>query len=202
MNWLARLKSQTRSSEQATNATTIQSVAFVASTTEVNRTTQRLPPSNLPPPALCPVQNIGMATNATSAQNIAFVAPPTVQETDLRTVSNPDGLWQPYSQVMSEQELNLLVFRLEKFASKGLPLADSEGLAERLVRRDRDSDERKLCMECQHLQGDVGRWRCSNAHAARMAVGVVNAPLPAGMTQQLQRCPGFRADQTSAGVPI
>lgn len=98
---------------------------------------------------------------------------------------------------MNTQEIATFIVRLEQFSHKGVSLAEAELLAERLVLRDRDEDDRQLCLECQHLQGDMGRWRCANAQRAGMAVGTANAPLPAGLTQQLQRCPGLNPTTTA-----
>ena len=105
---------------------------------------------------------------------------------------------------MNTQEIATFIVRLEQFSLKGVALPEAELLAERLLLRDRDEDERQLCLECQHLQGDVGRWRCANAQRAGMAVGTANAPLPAGLTQQLQRCPGLKPTTTAinAATPL
>lgn len=103
---------------------------------------------------------------------------------------------------MSPQEIATFIVRLAQFTRKGVSLPKAELLAERLVLRDRDEDERQLCLECQHLQGDVGRWRCTNTQRAGMAVGTANAPLPAGLTQQLQRCPGLAAIPAAITAPI
>jgi hypothetical protein len=100
---------------------------------------------------------------------------------------------------MNTQEIDTFIVRLEQFTRKGVSLSEAEALAERLVVRDRDEDDRQLCLECQHLQGDVGRWRCANAQRAGMSVGTANAPLPAGLTQQLQRCLGLKP--TPAAIP-
>lgn len=199
MNWLARLKAETRSSTHATNATPPQNVAFVASTAEVNLTTERHPAAHLPQPSLRPVQTIGKATNATTTPNVAFVAsPPSVKPT-AEVQTDPDWWCWPHSSAMNTLEIDTFIVRVEQFSRKGVSLAEAELLAERLVLRDRDEDDRQLCLECPHLQGDVGRWRCANAQRAGMAVGTANAPLPAGLTQQLQRCPGLTP--TPAAIP-
>ena len=93
---------------------------------------------------------------------------------------------------MNTLEIDTFIVRLEQFTRQGVSLPNAELLAERLVLRDRDEDDRQLCLECQYLQGDVGRWHCTNAQRAGMAVGTANAPLPTGLTQQLQRCPGLK----------
>ena len=90
--------------------------------------------------------------------------------------------------------------RLEQFTNKGLRVSDAEMLGDKLVQRDREVDDRRLCLECIHLQGDMGRWRCANGIAAGVTVDMANAPLPRGMTQQLQRCPGFNFCASKKGV--
>ena len=51
-------------------------------------------------------------------------------------------------------ETAALTARMERFALLGR--ADAEDLAERLTLRDRDGDDRRLCLECTWL-GDTGR---------------------------------------------
>lgn len=202
MNWLARLKAQPHRSTHATNATPSQNVAFVAPTAHATVTTERHPAAHLPQSGLRPVQNTGKATNATDATttpNVALVAScPSAKLTS--GVQTGSDLWcWSHSSAMNTQEIATFIVRLEQFSRKGVSLSEAELLAERLVLRDRDEDDRQLCLECSHLQADAGRWRCANAQRAGMAVGIANAPLPAGLTQQLQRCPGLKP--TPAAIP-
>ena len=61
--------------------------------------------------------------------------------------------------------------------------AEAEKLAERLVQRDREHDERVSCTDCQHYRpGRCGNFRRAGLHAPD--VGRDLAAL-------LQRCPGF-----------
>ena len=61
---------------------------------------------------------------------------------------------------------------------------DAEKLAARLVRRDREGDDRRLCVECAHLRG--GRCRqFQHAGTGGPEVGVLAA--------MLQNCPAFEA---------
>lgn len=132
---------------------------------------------------------------AQTAESQKPQAPPPEPASD--PAPHPDLWCWPHSSAMNTQEIATFIVRLEQFSHKGVSLAEAELLAERLVLRDRDEDDRQLCLECQHLQGDVGRWRCANAQRAGMAVGTANAPLPAGLTQQLQRCPGLKPTTTA-----
>jgi hypothetical protein len=64
---------------------------------------------------------------------------------------------------------------------------EAEALAERLVKRDRGGDERRMCIECRHLAGRAAAgWRCGNARTAHVA-----RDLPAVLVDLPQRCPGF-----------
>lgn len=199
MNWLARLKAQTGNSTHATNATPAQNVAFVAPIAQATLSTRRHFAAHQLQPGLCSALNTGQATNATTIPSVAFVASsPSVKPTT-GVQTNPDRWCWPHSSAMNTEEVATFIVRLEQLTRKGVTLSEAEALAERLVVRDRDEDDRQLCLECQHLQGDVGRWRCANAQRAGMAVGTANAPLPAGLTQQLQRCPGLKP--TLAAIP-
>ena len=199
MNWLARLKAQPHCSTHATNATPTQNVAFVAPTVQATLTAERHPAAHRPQPGLRPVPHTGKATNATTTPNVALVASSLAAKRTTGVPTGPDLWCWPHSSAMNTQEIATFIVRLEQFTRKGVSLPEAELLAERLVLRDRDEDERQLCLECQHLQGDVGRWRCANAQRAGMAVGTANAPLPAGLTQQLQRCPGLKS--SPAAIP-
>ena len=66
--------------------------------------------------------------------------------------------------------------------------ADAERLAERLVKRDREHDERVSCTECSHYRPG----RCaSHRHA-----GLHSAELGRDLAAKLQRCAGFKGPGT------
>ena len=69
---------------------------------------------------------------------------------------------------------------------------NAEVLADKLVTRDRDLDDRRICLECRHLSG-VGQtsWRCGNWQAAKVAHRARDVQLPADLVRKLQRCDGF-----------
>lgn len=78
--------------------------------------------------------------------------------------------------------------RLELFSGHRLSLEDAQALAQRLVIRDLDHDERRLCLECQHLFGGAGGWRCSQWRKT----GSTSPDLPSDLvTIVLHRCGGF-----------
>ncbi len=60
---------------------------------------------------------------------------------------------------------------------------EADALAERLVRRDRESDQRVSCTDCRHYRPG----RCGNHRRARLDGAEVGRDLAA----LLQRCPGF-----------
>ena len=71
-------------------------------------------------------------------------------------------------------------------------------LADKLVTRDRDLDDRRICLECRHLSG-VGQtsWRCGNWQAAGVAIRSRDSLLPADLVLLLQRCDGFSVHKTN-----
>jgi hypothetical protein len=106
----------------------------------------------------------------------------------------PDNYCWPQSTAMNGAELDLFAGRMRQFTDKGVLGSDAEALADKLVLRDRESDDRQLCLECAHLGGYGGSsWRCGNRQAAGVAIQARNAQLPADLVVQLQRCDGFAA---------
>lgn len=83
-----------------------------------------------------------------------------------------------------DAEIDTFQARKARFLSLGRT-ADAEHLAERLTLRDRDGDERRMCLECSWL-GDKGR--CLAAATGRLrGVDRRYEPVPT----VLQRCEGF-----------
>ena len=69
----------------------------------------------------------------------------------------------------------------------GWPEAEAEKLADRLVKRDREDDERVSCTDCRHYRPG----RCGNHRRAGLNVPDVGRDLAA----MLQRCPGFETER-------
>ena len=67
--------------------------------------------------------------------------------------NDPDRWAWPHSQAMNTVEIGTFTARLARFADKGIKLDAAQALADRLVTRDREADERRLCLECAHLAG-------------------------------------------------
>ena len=106
--------------------------------------------------------------------------------------SDPDRWCWPHSSAMSTAEIDAFTVRLARFTDKGLSLDDAEALADKLVVRDRERDNRRLCLECVHLSGFApASWRCGNWQAAGIAIRPHDTQLPAELVVQLQRCGGF-----------
>lgn len=107
---------------------------------------------------------------------------------DLAPSSDPNRYCWPYSTAMNTGEIDTFTARLAQFTDKGVSDDDAEQLADDLVLRDREGDDRRLCLECSHLQG-VGRLRCGNSVSPDMArEGLANE-----LVTRLRRCLGFRS---------
>ena len=55
-----------------------------------------------------------------------------------------------------DDELSAFTTRVVMLQRRGIEADDADNLAERLTLRDRDGDDRRLCLECKWL-GDTGR---------------------------------------------
>lgn len=107
--------------------------------------------------------------------------------------ANPDRWAWPHSAAMNGAEIDTFTARLARFTDRGLGLDDAEALADKLVARDRESDDRRLCLECFHLSGGERRgWDCRNWQRAGVANKARDAQLSAALVYQPQRCNGFK----------
>ncbi len=114
---------------------------------------------------------------------------------------DPDRWAWPHSDAWNTGEIELFNRRAALFVRRGANDVQAEALADRLVRRDREEDDRHLCHECRHLRCGLPGWICGNGAAAGIAVSGWGAGLPAPMVAQLQRCPGFAAEGLPATAP-
>lgn len=104
----------------------------------------------------------------------------------------PDRHCRPNSTAMNSAEIGTFTARLARFTDKGVSHGDAERLADKLVMRDREQDDRRLCLECTHLGGyGASSWRCDNWQRAGVAIRARDAQLPVDLVQQLQRCDGL-----------
>ena len=141
-----------------------------------------------------------VATTATVRPNIlptvASVATVSVATAQKHAANDPaadlDRWCWPHSAAMTGAEIDNFTARLARFTDKRLGLDDAEALADKLVTRDRESDDRRLCLECFHLSGQSGKtWDCRNWQRAGLAIRARDAQLSAVLVFQLQRCDGF-----------
>ena len=105
---------------------------------------------------------------------------------------DPDRWCWPHSTAMNGREINTFKARLSSFIGRGLDVAHAETLADKLVIRDREQDDRHACPECLHLGGyGAASWRCGNWAAAGVAIRARDAQLPDALVNLMQRCDGF-----------
>ena len=165
MNWLARLKNAPSAETDATKATkpplTQTETGFVGFVAPTLA-------------ALEKIESVAVAVND-----------PLVTATDY-----PDRWCWPASDAMNTVEIDTFTARLSRFTDKGLSIANSEALADKLVIRDREQDDRHSCFECSHLAG-AGGWRCGNWQRAGVAIRARDAQLSIDLVNLLQRCDGF-----------
>ena len=145
------------------------------------------------------------ATEPTKPGFVGFVAPDMAPMPKTRgdlpaandPAADPDRWCWPHSAAMTGAEIDNFTARLARFTNKGLSLEDAEALADKLVTRDRELDDRRLCLECLHLSGQSGRaWDCKNWRRAGVALRARDAQLSASMVYLLLRCDGFKEVNT------
>lgn len=102
------------------------------------------------------------------------------------TAGSATWTW-PNGSAWNAQEIELFTRRAVLFNERGLPMDGAEALAGRLLVRDRELDDRTVCLECVHYL----RGRCTNWAAA----GFVSADAAelGDYAGTLKRCPGFKA---------
>ena len=98
----------------------------------------------------------------------------------------------PHSSAMNGQEIETFTARLARFTDKGLSLEHGERQADSLVKRDRDEDDRRVCMECLNLRGGPGSWSCGDWLNAGIVVRDVDGQLSDTLVSALQHCNGFQ----------
>jgi len=178
MTWLARLKKSALCAEtDATETTKTVSVVFVAPILAlVEKTGGDAQEANDPAPTPAP-DRLRAASLALDA--VILVA---------GTAADPDRWSYPHSTAMNTAEIDRFTARLARFTDRGVILSEAERLADLLVIRDREQDDRALCLECAHLQR---AGRCGNWQRAGVAIRARDAFMPLELVRQLQRCDGF-----------
>ena len=149
------------------------------------------------------------ATEPTKPGFVGFVAPgmAPMQKTGADSPAandpapDPDRWAWPHSQAMTGREIDTFTARLHHFTRRGLAEPDAERLADKLVMRDREADDRRLCLECVHLAGHAGTWGCRNWQRAGVATKARDAQLSAALVNQPQRCAGFKDQNQQRTTP-
>jgi len=81
--------------------------------------------------------------------SVLAVRPPEPFEESLPVMA---GEWYRRGWVWSEIETQTFLIRQGRFRALALPDALAEPLAVQLVARDREGDDRRLCVECRHCR--------------------------------------------------
>lgn len=103
-------------------------------------------------------------------------------------MANPDRWCWPSSDAMNTAEIGTFMTRVALFGRQGLAMAQAQALAARLVGRDRDGDDRRMCLECSNLSGAS----CNDWARAGVAIHRRDARMPGELLHILQRCDGFK----------
>ena len=105
--------------------------------------------------------------------------------------TEPDSYCWPHSDAMNSAEIRTFSARAIRFTEKGVTPTDGEALVGKLMARDRDADDRRLCLECTHLSGYAQTFSCRAWKRAGIAIKAQAAGLPVDLVRTLQRCDAF-----------
>lgn len=84
----------------------------------------------------------------------------------------------------SDAECAAMLDRIRKAESLGATPAEADTVADVLLIRDRQGDDRRLCIECRHVRPDAVGWRC---------ISTLRGPLARDLVvRQPHRCEGFQ----------
>jgi len=125
------------------------------------------------------------------------LVPPVPPVSGSSATANPDRYCWPHSKALNSAEIDTFTARVHQFIRYGLDSPEAEGLADALVTRDRDADDRRLCLECSHLRLSADLWRCGQWRQAELS-----GPDVAGVVvTMLQRCAGFNDKVSMSAEP-
>jgi hypothetical protein len=127
---------------------------------------------------ICDFWNDSEAARAEMRADI-LSCPPYQREALVATLEGSLGAEKPRFKIRQEearftQRMNLFFGRV-----------DAKELAKRLMIRDREQDDRRLCLECRHFKPQ--RLECNNFEWA----GFTQPKLGSNWVNQLERCLGF-----------
>lgn len=143
------------------------------------------------PPTLATLATLALANAPDRAANDGDLTPKEGEQVSTPAALDPDCHCWPRTDAMNSTEIGTFTARLIRFTSKGVTPTEGEALADKLVKRDRDPDDRRLCLECTHLAGYAGSWRCRDWQRAGIAIKARDSGLPGDLVHTLQRCDAF-----------
>ena len=125
------------------------------------------------------------AERSMAPTTIAMSAPAGEDTGSAPPVVDADRWCWPHSGAMNSIELDTFAMRTRLFISRGMGGDEAAALADQLVKRDRDGDDRRLCLECSWLHDKgrciaAGNGRLGNAYRRLEPVAA-----------SLQSCPAF-----------
>ncbi len=100
---------------------------------------------------------------------------------------DPDRHCWPNTNAMNTVEIDTFTARAHLLTERGVSTPEAEDMADALVLRDREADDRRMCLECSHLRRSAGLWRCGQWERAELAA----ADVPGDVGNLLQRCSAF-----------
>lgn len=89
---------------------------------------------------------------------------------------------------LSAKQMGRFEFRIGLFQRRGLSPDDAEMLADRLNDRDMDGDDRRICLECEHMRRD---GTCFAASIGKLFDSPGAGKLLPVLPRTLQRCASF-----------
>lgn len=85
-------------------------------------------------------------------------------------------------------QVDPFIERRDRLLCAGLNQDEAALMAWKLERRDAERDDRRLCIECQHLSGGAGRFRCAQWRMHQ----IISSDIPGDLvTAILHRCGEF-----------
>ena len=136
-------------------------------------------------PATTATDTSSTPSSVASVATVAVAKPPDTATND--ATPDPDRWCWPHSSAMNGAEIETFTQRSRQFIWCGLAELEAETVAGKLMFRDREQDDRRLCLECLHLKSGGDRWCCNQWQRA----GLGAAGLSADLVRQLQRCDSF-----------
>ena len=185
MSWLERLRRLESDSTPAPAADTCRPPEVIAVIT--------------PPPEMEAAKVVTVTTHETEAEpySVVSVGPlPGLSEISGAPVIADEPQWlepadmsaadeAPAHGGMTNSEIDAFEWRLERLTGRGFSLKDAEALGMQFKERDREGDDRRMCIECDHLPGRS----CAVAGTPKMP-GTSRGMRPVRMV--LWRCDAFQ----------